>query len=233
MDQEKWNENIRNKVCAALFLSLKRVCGCGIASNHTTGALALIDWEETLKQLAFSSISFPNRHVSLPVVTLAHNTRSLEKKIDGKPHDIEIRAALKLFHCYKSKKRRRNENAKSQKLSDDPPPLEVISDMGLVRTINSPLELANLICISMEAWMIDDKDVPSSSNIHEICADVRPDRSGLICIVTKWRSLSLRKSGKLPCPSCIKWCKGMSYTERFSLTCRRLVLTCFSCIESR
>jgi len=116
---------------------------------------------EELQSLISSSISFPNKNDNL----------------DGKPHNVEIRIALSLFH--KIRKRKRESS------------IEIISDFGLTRSVKSPVELAELLCqVLNQDW------------------DIRVDASGIMCLVTEQRSQALRKSGKLPCPQCIKWCKG-------------------------
>lgn len=115
-----------------------------------------------LKDWIASSISFPNKN----------------DDIDGKPHNVEIRIALSLFH--KTRKRKRGESS-----------IELVSDLGLVRLVRSPVEVADLFCqLLNQEW------------------DVRVDESGIMCLVTEERSKALRQSGKLPCPRCIKWCKG-------------------------
>jgi hypothetical protein len=127
-----------------------------------------------LRETIPSAVSFPNKnnHVA-----------------SGKPHDIEIRLALSVFHKWK---RTRNTTSQQQSV------IEVISDMGLARQIHSPRELAELMLLPLE----------SACRGEGIAHDVRTQPSGLLCIVTVGRSRVLRLAGKLPCPRCTKWCQG-------------------------
>ena len=125
--------------------------------------------DKHLRQVVVSSISFPNKK---------------NDTTNGKPHDIEVRLALSLFHQLKRK--------------SEAGMVEIISDMGLVRRIQSPRELAEQILLPLE----------SACRREGVSHDVRTQPSGLICIVTVHRSQLLRKEGKLPCPRCTKWCQG-------------------------
>lgn len=215
--QEKWNKAVRTRICESIHISLMHISGNGYINGGQSIIPDKLEWELTLRKLAFSSVSFPNGNVCLPETKSTSLSDSSHLKTDGKPHDIEIRAALKFFHQYKSKKRRRNETLESFDDNNESP-LEVISDMGLVRSIGSPLQLAQLLSLSMEEQELQCKldptcltlstNIEEAGSIDEICKDIRPDKSGLICLVTRWRGIALRRSGKLPCPFCIKWCKG-------------------------
>lgn len=122
---------------------------------------------EGLRRLVRGSISFPNK---------------MSNSSDGKPHDVEIKAALAFYHG--RRKRKRESIA-----------VELTSDLGLTRQVSSPLMLSELICsIIGQSW------------------DVRPSPSGILYLVTLNRAMALRSSGKLPCPQCVKWCKGMSFS---------------------
>lgn len=118
---------------------------------------------DEVDRLVRSTISFPNKR---------------EDDVNGKPHNVEIRIALKLFHQTRKRKR-------------ETPYIELTSDMGLTRCIQSPFELAQILCqVLNQEW------------------DVRVNASGILCLVTPLRSQLLRLHGRLPCPSCITWCKG-------------------------
>jgi ankyrin repeat protein len=126
-------------------------------------------------------------HSSAELLTLVPPTISFsnkEKKVDdvsGKPHDVEIRIALSLYH----RTRTQTKHA-SGSLT-----IEITSDYGLVRTVSSSNDLANLfVQILSQSW------------------DVRSDNSGILCLVTEERSQNLRSMNLLPCPICVKWCKG-------------------------
>ena len=125
--------------------------------------------QKRLREAVVSSISFPNKKND--------NTA-------GKPHDIEVRVALSLFHQLKRK--------------SGAGIVEIISDMGLSRRIHSPRELAEQILLPLEL----------ACRREGLSHDVRTQPSGMICIVTIHRSQLLRLEGKLPCPRCTKWCQG-------------------------
>ena len=129
------------------------------------------DSERTkLQETAASSISFPNKHCS---------------SVEGKPHDIETRFVLSCFH-----------RLKRTKSADDC--VELISDLGLVRHVGSPREMAELLLLHLEIAC------RREGYIH----DIRAQSSGLMYLVTVERSLMLRKAGQIPCPFCVKWCNG-------------------------
>lgn len=141
---------MKEKVIGAITDAAHQVCGNSYAT-------------EEIRNLVLSSVSFPNKNDDL----------------DGKPHDVEIRIALSLFHHARKRKRR------------DSHSIELISDFGLARAVHSPIDVADLFCQALnQHW------------------DVRVDYSGILCLVTEERSRSLRASGRLPCPRCVKWCKG-------------------------
>ena len=73
--------------------------------------------------------------------------------------------------------------------------LQIVSDLGLSRSIDSPFQLANFILLEME-------DILEGTGM-----DIQVSKpSGIICITTKKRSQYLRTVlNKLPCPYCTKW----------------------------
>lgn len=136
-------------------------------------------WLTELKMVAQSSVSFPNKD---------------SVSLDGKPHDIEVRAALVLFHrCIASGRKRKlfGTMTKTKRLS-------AISDLGVRRTADTPQRLATLLCSALEELMKQE----------HLSYDVRSSSSGIICIVTPKRAQALRASGRLPCAKCVQWCKG-------------------------
>ena len=158
------NEQLRGIVAQCLTEALHQVAG-GSVSSHIS--------DNTTKEIVSSSISFPNK----------------KDGIDGKPHDVEIRLALSLFHRWKRKRKCDREEYS----------VEIISEMGLTRRVNSPRELADLLLVPLEA----------ACHREGIADYVRSQPSGMICIVTTQRSQLLRSVGnKLPCPHCTKWCHG-------------------------
>lgn len=176
-------EITRAQVFSVLVESLHQICGGGLylerAEDEKFSPRARDtdddSWIAELTTIAQKSISFPNK-----------TSRSL----DGKPHDVEIRCALGLFHKCGGKKRKRADNAT--------PRVTAVSDLGLKRSIGSPLELATLLCSPLE----------ESLRNQNVSHDVRSNASGIICIVTLERAQALRDSGRLPCSKCVKWCKG-------------------------
>jgi len=102
-----------------------------------------------------------------------------------------------------------------------PPPLEIISDLGLIRPIHTPNQLATLVIREIEEilWhdrMMEQPQQPPSTtttthhNPHASIYILRTAPSGLITIVTPNRIAFLRNAGRLPCrhTMCTKWCKG-------------------------
>ena len=149
------------KLSRYIFEAVKQICGGGTQFQQL----------DQLRESIVGSISFPNKKNSLDV--------------GGKPHDIEVRIALSLFHKWK-------------RSIADKSIITIESDFGVKREVPSPRTLAEMICLPLEETCRDDG----------ISHDVRFQSSGLICIVTHERSELLRKAGKLPCPHCCHWCKG-------------------------
>lgn len=144
------DDSMKEKLIGAITDAAHQLCGTSYSA-------------EEVRSLVHSSVSFPNKNADL----------------DGKPHDVEIRIALSLFH--KARKRKRCDSC----------PTELISDLGLARAVQTPIDIADLFCqILNQEW------------------DVRIDNSGIMCLVTEERSHALRANGRLPCPRCVKWCKG-------------------------
>ena len=177
-----YQETLKARIAASLFESLLQICGGGLHLERIEDeSCHLIDhddstWSAELKSVAKTTISFTNKQSTL---------------LDGKPHDIEIRAALALFHRCAGRKRKRSNRTLHGVVS-------AVSDLGVKRSIESPLALAELLCFSLE------ESLRQESLIH----DVRPNASGIICLVTPGRAKAMRDSGRLPCPKCVKWCKG-------------------------
>jgi hypothetical protein len=152
---------LRQTVADCLMTALLQIC-----------AGSKFDWDKTqLRELVLKSITFPNKKI---------------EHAGGKPHDIEIRVALALFHRW----RRKDDGTTTE--------LELISDLGLSRTIGSPLEMAQTICKPLETAICE----------TGIAHDVRCTPSGIITVVTQYRSKILRDAGTLPCPYCTQWLKG-------------------------
>jgi hypothetical protein len=141
---------MKEKLIGAITDAAHQICGTSYSADE-------------IRSFVLSSVSFPNKNDDL----------------DGKPHDVEIRIALCLFHQARKRKRRNSYS------------IELISDFGLARPVQTPVDVAELFCqILNQDW------------------DVRVDYSGILCLVTEERSRALRASGRLPCSRCVKWCKG-------------------------
>jgi ankyrin repeat protein len=144
--------------------------------------------DSPLLDAIISSISFPNK-----------SCRSTENLLSGKPYNIEIRIALKLYHQWRRKSTRKF-TEKSDAHSTNS--VTIISDLGLSRTLSSPKELAELIAPLLE------EDIRNHPH-WGLAPDVRCQPSGLLSLITWQRSQALRQQQNLfPCPHCIKWCKG-------------------------
>ncbi|KAL7539226.1 hypothetical protein ACHAXR_009102 [Thalassiosira sp. AJA248-18] len=236
-------ETARHQVASATLASLIRIAGGGYAmptSAFSEGGSNLCQsrWMEELKKLSYSCISLPNG---------AANNKSSE----GKPHDVEVRAALMLFHRIRrgqhdgGERGKKNDNRKRKKRpnlhgsndatkdpSNELEPIlkevvacEIISDLGTHREIDSIKSLANLLSLELEKELNsiqqnqndqnsqlpnNERNSDKESNIQPPTSftDIRPDDSGIICLVSTIRSKQLRAAGRIPCSHCINWFKG-------------------------
>lgn len=174
-------DKLKTQLEIILVDSFVQICGNGFYFEGAEDETSPSDkndgsWRAELVEVAKTSISFPNK-----------KSTSLE----GKPHDVEIRAPLALFHKCVGKKRNRLNN-------DRPFSVTAVSDLGVKRTIQSPIELATLLCLTLEESL-------RNENLSHV---FRPNASGIICLVSVERAKALRQEDRLPCPQCVKWCKG-------------------------
>ena len=218
-----------------IVTSLKRICGGGIhrkiSSSSSSSSLSCNcsassqpfsvirdntrnshqSWSQKLEELAHTSILYPPHHKH------KNSTQHIEKA-----HDIEVKIAPNLYHRYKHKCLKTSEDDEGI----PKPPLEVISDLGLIRSVYCPRDLAKLIVQDVEdaLWRerVDRDDAntemqqPQSNN--SCCRrmrhpyEIKYDLSGIICIVTPQRNEFLQsyRINRLPCPypDCVKWAKG-------------------------
>ncbi len=93
--------------------------------------------------------------------------------------------------------------------------IEIVSDLGLVRRIDSSYELSTLLVKDMEDQLWQQRANESSSrrveqdgNAETNVMMIQTNNSGIICIVTKRRFKYLLSFDRYPCSHCIKWCKG-------------------------
>lgn len=208
---------IEKQLTSAVSASLIRLAGSGFRSSSSSTSLTTDhdtssssqqqQWKEQLERIANASISFPNNN---------------ESDVDGKPHDVECRAALTLFHITgnslgkknahcntvdKDGKKKKRKKKKNQILSDGNNSMdsfELISELGTQRQICSAITLANLLSLELEKELQSD----SSSKYNIQFFDIRSNESGIIHMVSKQRSQELHEAGKLPCSHCVRWFKG-------------------------
>ena len=194
-------QNRKEETSSFIYQSLVRCCGGGIPNTSECKAVnspniigstiaastngnigsnpeSNDQWIQYLKSLVEDSISFPNGEDN-------------DFNMIGKPHNIESRIALTLFHRHKIKKNQKQKARKYKKTkrcnenhpsSDsetscpidtdldiiDSPPMTVQSDLGCIRPIYSPFELANLLVRDMEETLwrlrVDHHDEESDEN---------------------------------------------------------------------
>lgn len=159
--------------------SLVRVCGGGLhLGDEGEEEQEKESWTAEMESVARSTVCFPNKKPA---------------PLDGKPHDVEIRAALTLFHrCARSKRKHPGDKTTSMRQ------LYAVSDLGVRRIIKSPHVLAELLCHDLEEPMRQE----------HLSYDIRSSSSGIICLITPKRAQALRESGRFPCPKCVRWCNG-------------------------
>ena len=247
---------VKTQVASATLASLIRIAGGGYSLPTTRRASSASEphfdvpivskdsqqWLDELKRIAYSSISFPNGGVANAKPSSGDG---------GKPHDVEVRVALPLFHRIrreqsrgydtkkKNDKRKRKQQRRLQEnhLGETGEPctsspnnendsFEVISDLGTRREIDTIQTLANLLSLELESELNNQQQQSDQSNdlIYETdidrrrsiiqptnttsFTDIRPDHSGIICLVSTHRSNQLRSAGRIPCSHCVKWVKG-------------------------
>ena len=235
---------IRNHVALATLAALTRMAGGGysvtlsspsseeVVVDATTNSkdVVLQLWKKELMKISYGSVSFTNNEL---------NTTG---KVDGKPHDMEVRAALTLYHCVRrgycrnvNKRKMGNGEIKSKKKQEgrkgkvdkDDTTFDIISDLGTRRKIDSVKSLANLLVLELETELTGDNggaltnDCEQTASAHGASCkgpteaqrvsftDIRSNDSGIICLLTLHRSKQLYSHGRIPCPNCINWFKGM------------------------
>ena len=193
---------VKDQVASAVHNSLIRIAGGGYSvpveintakSQHCN----YNQWLEELKEVSEKSVSFPNGNNT--------NTNGLE----GKPHDVEVRVALTLYHrirrVYRKRKQHHNSQAKEE---SDTTSFEIISDFGIQRSIDSVQTLANILTIELETELSNIQTTECDKEETVSFTNIKSDNSGIICLVSKRRSEQLHDAGRLPCSHCTKWFKG-------------------------
>ena len=280
------SDSLRKYVADCVYQACVQVCGGGVVTNDDNStSISTTDILSLLQDLSRSSVSFPNGKTKKKSKKETSNDASPDSTaIDGKPHDIEVRVPLTLYHRWKNQanrnhksqkkkqKKRQREHAassneknehcdsnnsnvsttnaierSSQSCSDSagmsscesqsspataPPTqtlqhlskslssndysdstrLHVVSNLGLVRTVSSPYELAGLLIQPMEDLLCQNQgpsaaliQKPQSSSLYH----VQTTKAGILCITSEERAKQLQNAGRFPCPYCIAWCKGM------------------------
>ena len=196
------------------------------ATTTATKDKSTQSWLKQLEELIDKSILYPHDEKKTSTKATSTCTNTNEAQI-GKPHDVEIKIAPSFYHRYKHKCQK---ITKSKPHHEDhqiihKPPLEVISDLGLIRSIYSPRDFASLIVQDMEDALWHERvhhdananaNTNTNSNIDTIQIryqhEIKYDLSGIICIVTPQRNAFLQSTliNRLPCPhrDCVKWVKG-------------------------
>ena len=145
------------------------------------------------------------------------------KTVDDEKHDVTINGPeIGGGNEDESCNNKSIPSAPPQSTNEDVDTLEIMSDLGLVRTIYSSNDLATVLVKDMEDQLWDqrtndtnvddvdaianDDDIPLTSNNSVMM--VQSNQSGIICIVTKKRFTYLTNLDRYPCSHCIKWCKG-------------------------
>ena len=170
-----WHESIHNQVVSATHAALLRIAGGGYvvapatakphgrtttSHDDTTGVAPPAEtkeWTEELREIA-SAVSFANGR---------NQSASAE---EGKPHDVEVRAALTLFHRVRrgsghlppkgnaeakgDRKLRKRKKGRPTNEAEEDAVFEVISDLGVHRHIRSIAYLAHLLSLELEKELI-------------------------------------------------------------------------------
>lgn len=208
------NATIRQALTPVLERVIRQLCG---GSDFYDKA--------AVRTAVLASIAFPNK--TKKTVACTNNgfgsPAAAGDDVGGKPHDVEVRIALLLFHqwrWYKSLSSALSSSSSSSlkavpaQLTPPTNGIAITSDLGVTRGIGSPRELADLLCLLLEEEFRLEHN-PAGANedfcpIVKISPDVRSLPSGVLCLWTKERVLELRKGGRVPCtyPHCVQWCRG-------------------------
>jgi hypothetical protein len=168
--QERWNFDVKVLLCQALHQTLIRLC---INTENTT--------MEELYNIAQDSISYPNNGAVAYAGGVGTNV--LQTKI-GKPHDIELRVALKLYHRFRQKRNltvvqpsneeepfldliRNSTKRTVEKQCHTACVMRIRSDMGVTREFTSERHLADLIIKTLEELIVDESSAIPLFNYHQ------------------------------------------------------------------
>jgi ankyrin repeat protein len=173
--------------------SVVHILGGGINPDTDSGQ-PRNQWLRDLKELAIKSICYPNGGLHDETKRCYNHENSSDRNV-GKPHDIESRFSLSVFH-------------KNKTMIGDKQSIQVISDLGLIRIVDSPMELAILLVNEMENILWSERNEELSQ--HSSFSPVIKAANGIITLVTPQRVAYLRQIGRLPCSNkhCTIWTKG-------------------------
>jgi ankyrin repeat protein len=154
-------------------------------------------WLRDLKELTIKSLCYPNGGLHDDTRRNRNNQASSSDMNIGKPHDVECRLALSIFH-----------KNKTTEIGGNKQSIRVISDLGLIRKVDSPMELATLFVNTMENIIWNEQTEAFSPQIS--FSPIIKTVNGIITIVSPQRVAYLRQIGRLPCSNkeCIAWTKG-------------------------
>ena len=201
-----------------------------------TGSKDSQQWLDELKRIAYSSISFPNGGVAnaKPSSGDGGKPNDVEVRV-ALPLFHRIRREQSRGYNTKKKndkRKRKQENHREEtgepctsSPNNENDSFEVISDLGTRREIDTIQTLANLLSLELESELNNQQQSDQSNDlIYETdidrrrsiiqptnttsFTDIRPDHSGIICLVSTHRSNQLRSAGRIPCSHCVKWFKG-------------------------
>ena len=224
--------DVRDHVSSAVYTSLLRIAGGGYNNVHAPSSSEQInednhivcnteEWVNELERISLASVSFPNGNNN-------KNTTD-DNCLDGTPHDVEVRAAPSLFHYVAAKNKKKEKGKRKRKKrtmhnddesNDHNVCIELISDYGTKRSVVSAQSLANLLTIELEKELISnntnrnmhhEKNTSSAKELNETTTSfthIKPNKSGIICLISNQRSQQLYTADRLPCPHCINWYKG-------------------------
>jgi ankyrin repeat protein len=182
-------------VIELVYKSVVLILGGGINLNISSEQ-SRDKWLRHLKELTIRSLCYPNGGLHDDTRGCRNNKASSDTNV-GKPHDVECRLSLSIFH-----------KNKTMETGNDKLSIQVVSDLGLKRKIDSPMELASLLVNAMEniIWKERNEEVSPKSFFSPVIKTA----NGIITIVTPQRVAYLRKNGRLPCSNhqCTAWTKG-------------------------
>ncbi len=209
-----------------------------VDATTNSNDVVLKQWKKELMEISHGSVSFTNKGLNnggnidgkphdwevRAALMLYHRVMAcIGEVVEGKKkyekcsddsHALQVSSKLSL------------EDRKG-KVDKDVTTFDIISDLGTRRNINSIKSLANLLAFELETELTgDDGDELTNNHEQTVSAhgttcfgptetqrtsftDIRSNDSGIVCLLTLHRSKQLYSHGRIPCPNCIKWFKGL------------------------